>query len=183
MRGREIGHARQSFQSGIQTGFSPRKLILRHFLDPLMQMLNVPAISPTYIQISCAAVFVSLNNSSIFSCCCFAKILRLEPQLKFKVRGREIGHARQTFQSGIQTGVPISVISVNDEPDWKFCVFTMHAEMAQVFAAEKEKYVKTVDLKFYLPLLTHLLSRKSCCFKCQFLDVGCVSGLTSQKSL
>ena len=30
------------------------------------------------------------------------KISRLEPRLKFKVRGREIGRARQTFQSGPQ---------------------------------------------------------------------------------
>ena len=52
------------------------------------------------IQISCTAVFVSLNNSSIVSFCCFTKILWLEPWLKFKVRGREIGRARQTFQSG-----------------------------------------------------------------------------------
>ena len=50
--------------------------------------------------IACAAVFVSLNNSSIVSYCCYTKILRLEPRLKFKVRGREIGRARQTFQSG-----------------------------------------------------------------------------------
>ena len=48
-----------------------------------------------------AAVFVSLNNGSIVvSYCCFTKISRLEPRLKFKVRGREIGRARQTFQSG-----------------------------------------------------------------------------------
>ena len=53
------------------------------------------------IQISCAAVFVSLNNSSIVSFCCLTKISRLEPRLKFKVRGREIGRARQTFQSGL----------------------------------------------------------------------------------
>ena len=55
----------------------------------------------SFIQIACAAVFVSLNNSSIVSFHCFAKISRLEPQLKFKVRGREIGRARQTFQSGL----------------------------------------------------------------------------------
>ena len=54
----------------------------------------------SYIQISCAAVFVSLNNSSIVSFCCFTKISRLEPRLKFKVCGSEIGRARQTFQSG-----------------------------------------------------------------------------------
>ena len=56
----------------------------------------------SYVEIACAAVFVSLNNSSIVSFCCFTKISRLEPRLKFKVRGREIGRARQTFQSGIQ---------------------------------------------------------------------------------
>ena len=54
----------------------------------------------SFVQIACAAVFVSLNNSSIVSFCCFTKISRLEPRLKFKVRGREIGRARQTFQSG-----------------------------------------------------------------------------------
>ena len=54
----------------------------------------------SYIQISCTAVFVSLNNSSIVYFCCFMKILQLEPWLKFKVDGREIGYARQTFQSG-----------------------------------------------------------------------------------
>ena len=54
----------------------------------------------SYVQIACAAVFVSLNNSSIVFFCCFTKISRLEPRLKFKVRGREIGRARQTFQSG-----------------------------------------------------------------------------------
>ena len=53
------------------------------------------------IEIACAATFVSLNNSSIVSFCCFTKISRLEPRLKFKVRGRDIGRARQTFQSGI----------------------------------------------------------------------------------
>ena len=56
----------------------------------------------SFVQIVCAAAFVSLNNSSIVSFCCLTKILRLEPWLKFKVRGREIGHARQTFQSGSQ---------------------------------------------------------------------------------
>ena len=55
----------------------------------------------SFVQIACAAVFVSLNNSSIVSFCCATKISRLEPRLKFKVRGREIGRARQTFQSGI----------------------------------------------------------------------------------
>ena len=43
---------------------------------------------------------MSLNNSSIVSFCCFTKISLLEPRLKFKVRGREIGRARQTFQFG-----------------------------------------------------------------------------------
>ena len=43
---------------------------------------------------------MSLSNSSIDSFCCFTKISRLERRLKFKVRGREIGRARQTFQSG-----------------------------------------------------------------------------------
>ena len=56
----------------------------------------------SFVQNACAAVFVSLNNCSIVSFCCFAKISRLEPWLKFKVRGREIGRARQTFQSGIE---------------------------------------------------------------------------------
>ena len=56
------------------------------------------------VEIACVAVFVSLNNSSIVSFCCFTKILRLEPRLKFKVRGREIGRARQTFQSGSAGG-------------------------------------------------------------------------------
>ena len=56
----------------------------------------------SFVQIACAAVFVSLNNSSIVSFCCFTKLSQLEPRLKFKVRGREIGHARQTFQSGSQ---------------------------------------------------------------------------------
>ena len=54
----------------------------------------------SFVQIACTAVFASLNNSSIVSFCCFTKILRLEPQLKFKVRGGEIGRARQIFQSG-----------------------------------------------------------------------------------
>ena len=54
----------------------------------------------SFVQIACAAVFVSLNNSSIVSFCCFTKISRLELRLKLKVRGREIGRARQTFQSG-----------------------------------------------------------------------------------
>ena len=54
----------------------------------------------SYIQISCAAVFLLPNNSSIVSFCCFTKISELEPWLKFKVRSREIGHVRQTFQSG-----------------------------------------------------------------------------------
>ena len=56
----------------------------------------------SYVQIVCAAAFVSLNNSSIVSFCCFTKISRLEPRLKFKVRGRVIGRTRQTFQSGMQ---------------------------------------------------------------------------------
>ena len=60
----------------------------------------------SYVQIVCAAAFVSLNNSSIVSFCCFTKISWLEPRLKFKVRGREIGRARQTFQSGIQGAEP-----------------------------------------------------------------------------
>ena len=54
----------------------------------------------SYVEIACAAVFVSLNNSSIVSFCCFTKISRLEPRLKFKVCNTEIGSARQTFQSG-----------------------------------------------------------------------------------
>ena len=54
----------------------------------------------SFVQIAYAAVFVSLNNSSIVSFCCLMKISRLEPRLKFKVRCREIGRARQTFQSG-----------------------------------------------------------------------------------
>ena len=58
----------------------------------------------SFVQIACAAVFVSLNNSSIVSFCCFTKVSRLEPRLKFKVRGREIGRARQTFQSGVVLG-------------------------------------------------------------------------------
>ena len=37
---------------------------------------------------------------SIVSFCCFTKISWLGPRLKFKVHGREIGHARQSFQSG-----------------------------------------------------------------------------------
>ena len=53
------------------------------------------------VQIACAAVFVSLNNSSIVSFCCFTKISRLEPRLKFKVRGRFLGRAWQTFESGL----------------------------------------------------------------------------------
>ena len=52
------------------------------------------------VKIACAAVFVSLNNSSIVAFCCYTKISRLEQRLKFKVHGREIGHARQTSQSG-----------------------------------------------------------------------------------
>ena len=60
----------------------------------------------SYVQIACVAVFVSLNNSSIVSFCCATKISRLEPRLKFKVRGREIGRARQTFQSG-STPLPL----------------------------------------------------------------------------
>ena len=55
----------------------------------------------SFVQIACTAVFVSLNNSSIVSFCCFTNISRLEPWLKFKVCGREIGRARQTFQSGV----------------------------------------------------------------------------------
>ena len=55
----------------------------------------------SYIQISCAAVFAPLNNSSIVSFCCFKKISWLEPGLKIKVCGRVIGRARQTFQSGL----------------------------------------------------------------------------------
>ena len=58
----------------------------------------------SYVQIACAAAFVSLNNSSIVSFYCFTKISRLESRLKFKVRGREIGCARQTFQSGLCGG-------------------------------------------------------------------------------
>ena len=54
----------------------------------------------SFVRIACAAAFVSLNNSSIVSFCCFTKISRLEPRLKFKVRGGEIGRARQTFQFG-----------------------------------------------------------------------------------
>ena len=54
----------------------------------------------SYVQIACSAVFVSLNNRTIVSFCCFTKISRLEPRLKFKVHGREIGRAWQTFQSG-----------------------------------------------------------------------------------
>ena len=56
----------------------------------------------SYVKIACAALFVSLNNSLIVFFCCFTRILQLEPQLKFKVCGREIGRARQTFQSGIK---------------------------------------------------------------------------------
>ena len=59
----------------------------------------------SFVRIACAAVFVSLNNGSIVSFCCFTKISRLEPRLKFKVRGGEIGRARQTFQSGAVDGM------------------------------------------------------------------------------
>ena len=55
-------------------------------------------------EVSCAAVFVSLNNGSIVSFCCFLKILQQEARLKFKVRGREISRTRQTFQSGCNGG-------------------------------------------------------------------------------
>ena len=67
----------------------------------------------SFVRIACAAVFVSLNNSSIVSFCCFTKISRLEPRLKFKVRGGEIGRARQTFQSGQRP--------LLDRPGWKVC--------------------------------------------------------------
>ena len=43
---------------------------------------------------------MSLNNSSIVSFFCFTKTSRLELRLTFEVCGREIGRARQTFQSG-----------------------------------------------------------------------------------
>ena len=54
----------------------------------------------SYVQIACAVAIVSLNNRSIVFFCCYTEISWLEPRLKFKVRGREIGRARQTFQSG-----------------------------------------------------------------------------------
>ena len=41
------------------------------------------------MRIACAAVFVSLNNSSVVSFCCFTNILQLEPRLKFRERGRQ----------------------------------------------------------------------------------------------
>ena len=75
----------------------------------------------SYIQIACAAVFVPLNNSSIVSFCCFTKISRLEPRLKFKVRGREIGRARQTFQSGGGGGGSISC-AFSADVDYSFCI-------------------------------------------------------------
>ena len=53
--------------------------------------------------IACTAIFVSLNNGSIVSFCCFTIILWLELWLKFKVCGREISRARQTFQPGPKT--------------------------------------------------------------------------------
>ena len=60
-----------------------------------------------YIQITCLALFVSLNDSSIVSF--FMKILLQEPLQKFKVRSREISHARQTFQSGMGSAVHLGV--------------------------------------------------------------------------
>ena len=66
----------------------------------------------SYVQIACAAVFVSLNNSSIVFFCCFTKISRLEPRLKFKVRGREIGRARQTFQSGNNEQIKVNSLKI-----------------------------------------------------------------------
>ena len=62
----------------------------------------------SYVQIACTAVFVSLNNSSTISFCCFMKTSPLEPSLKFKVRGREIGRTRQAFQSGPCAGDKIN---------------------------------------------------------------------------
>ena len=92
VRGREIGRARQTFQSGTKPMINSASSQIGKFAECAGDL--------SYVQIACAAVFVSLNNSSIVSFCCFTKISRLEPRLKFKVRGREIGRARQTFQSG-----------------------------------------------------------------------------------
>ena len=57
------------------------------------RMRGVSLLHPNFLHI-----FVSLSSSSIVSFCCFTKSLRLEPRLKFKVHGEEIGHTRQTFQ-------------------------------------------------------------------------------------
>ena len=73
-------------------------------LESLQNAWGISPASKFQQMFSCAAVFVSLNNSSIVSFCCFTKISRVEPRLKFKVRGREIGRARQTFHSGNSAG-------------------------------------------------------------------------------
>ena len=80
-----------------------KMLVWAMLLSRLESLQNARGISPTSKLLArSAAVYVSQNNSSTVSFCCFTKILRLEPRLKFKVCCREIGHARQTFQSGSQ---------------------------------------------------------------------------------
>ena len=98
------------YQVGKFVNCAPNVKRLITFCAPKLKLVSAPQIGKfaecagdlSYVQIVCAAAFVSLNNSSIVSFCCFTKISRLEPWLKFKVRGREIGRARQTFQSGHQ---------------------------------------------------------------------------------
>ena len=93
----KLSETKVAFKSGYG-----KKHILKYTNQPSPARLESlqNARGSLYVQIACAAVFVSLNNSSIVSFCCFTKISPLEPRLKFKVRGREIGRARQTFQSG-----------------------------------------------------------------------------------
>ena len=57
----------------------------------------------SFIKINWWAVFMSCQNRPIVFFCCFMKILWLELQQKFKLHSREIGCARQTFKSSIQS--------------------------------------------------------------------------------
>ena len=67
--GEDLPHALQRMQTGL------------HYACRLESLQNAQDLC--YVKIAFVAVFVSLNNSSIVSFCCFMKI----SQLKFKVCG------------------------------------------------------------------------------------------------
>ena len=90
---------------------------------------------------------MSLNNSSIVSFCCFTKISLLEPRLKFKVRGREIGRARQTFQFGSR--LYLSHVDTLQQDALSFCFTSSYQNLVKL-------HMKLQNVCFNKPLPTHV---------------------------